>query len=126
MSGKKLLSSHDKHLLSGSVLLIFVIILVNLAQAEEVTNAYNKLTLNANLELAEGKTLQNGVVLIVHGLLAHNKMEIVETTQQALLENGLNSLAINLGLGIDNRHGFYDCNNTVKDTHFSLYRNYWV
>jgi pimeloyl-ACP methyl ester carboxylesterase len=80
------------------------------SHAKDITQPYRNLTLNANLELAEGKTLQDGVVLIVHGLMAHNRMEIIETSQQALLDNGHSSLAINLSLGVDNRKGFYDCN----------------
>ncbi len=78
--------------------------------AKEVTQQYRGMTLNANLELADGKTLKDGVVLILHGMMAHNRMEIIESSQQILLENNRSSLAINLSLGIDNRHGFYDCN----------------
>ena len=77
--------------------------------AEEVTQQFNGLTLNANLELADGRTLEDGVVLILHGTMGHNRMEIIEASQRALLENGQNSLAINLSLGVDNRHGFFDC-----------------
>lgn len=80
-----------------------------LLQAKEVTQQYNGLTLNANLEMAEGKTFKDGIVLLLHGFLAHNKMEIIETAQQALLDVGHSSLAINLSLGIDNRHGFHGC-----------------
>jgi pimeloyl-ACP methyl ester carboxylesterase len=78
-------------------------------KAREVTLEYNGLTLNANLEIAEGKDAKDGMVLIVHGYLGHNKMEIIETAQQALLDNEYSSLAINLSLRIDNRHGFYEC-----------------
>jgi hypothetical protein len=88
--------------------MLLLIVSVSL-QAEEVTQQYRGLTLNANLELAEGKALEDGVVLILHGTMAHNRMEIIEASQQALLDNNQNSLAINLSLGIDNRHGFYDC-----------------
>lgn len=77
--------------------------------AEEVRQQLNGLTLNANLELADTRALEDGIVLIVHGLQAHNRMEIIEATQQALLDSGQSSLAINLGLGIDNRRGFFDC-----------------
>jgi pimeloyl-ACP methyl ester carboxylesterase len=77
--------------------------------AEEVRQQFEGLTLNANLELAQAKTLEDGVVLIIHGLQAHNRMEIIEAAQQALLTNGQSSIAINLGLGVDNRSGFYDC-----------------
>ena len=79
------------------------------ANAEEVTQKFKGLTLNANLELAPGNEIGDGVVLVVHGPYAHNKMEIIENVQRALAENGRNSLAINLSFLIDNRHGFYDC-----------------
>jgi len=77
--------------------------------AGEVTQKYKGLTLNANLELADGKGFEDGVVLILHGFMAHNKMEIMRSSQQALLDNGYSSLAINLSLSVDNRHGYYGC-----------------
>jgi pimeloyl-ACP methyl ester carboxylesterase len=83
--------------------------------AAEVTHKFKGLTLNANLELAPGSTLEHGVVIVVHGPLAHNRMEIIENAQRALAENGRNSLAINLSLKVDNRHGFYDC--TIPHLH---------
>lgn len=79
------------------------------AKAAEITLEYRDLTLNANLELAEGQDLAAGVVLILHGMTAHNQMEIIEASQASLLENGYSSLAINLSLDIDNRKGFFDC-----------------
>ncbi len=36
-------------------------------------------------------------------------MEIIEKSQQALLDNGRSSLAVTLSLGINDRHGFIDC-----------------
>ena len=78
-------------------------------QTKEVTQQYKGLTINANLEMAEGKDFEDGMVLILHGLTAHNKMEVIRTAQQVLLDNERSSLAINLSLGIDNRHGFHDC-----------------
>jgi hypothetical protein len=51
------------------------------AKAAEVTLEYRDLTLNANLELAEGQDLAAGVVLILHGMTAHNQMEIIEASQ---------------------------------------------
>ncbi len=80
------------------------------SNAEEVRIRHNGLTLNANLEMADGKDFSDGMVLIVHGIWAHNQMEIIETSQQALLDNGRSSLAITVSLGIDDRHGFLDCN----------------
>lgn len=77
--------------------------------AQEVTTEYNNLTLNAEMQLAEGSSLADGVVLITHGTLAHNKMELIGTLQTLLSDSGLNSLAINLSLGINDRHGMYNC-----------------
>lgn len=79
------------------------------AGAKEVTLEHSGLTLNGNLVVAEDQTSNNRTVLITHGTLAHNKMEIIEALQELLAEAGLNSLAINLSLGLDNRHGSYDC-----------------
>lgn len=65
--------------------------------------------LNGHLSLVDGKTLKDGVVLITHGTLAHNGMEVIKAMQAGLTERGFNTLAITLGLGLDNRQGMYDC-----------------
>ncbi len=99
-------------------ILFCVFTLSGATAGEKVSLKSNGLTLNASLELAEGKTLADGVLLITHGTLAHNNMEIIKTLQSLLSERGLNSLAINLGLGIDNRPSkTYDC----KIPHKHLY-----
>ncbi len=78
--------------------------------AEEVTHRLGDLTLRANLEMAEGKGMQDGVVLITHGTLAHNRMELIQALQEGLKAQGYNTLAINLSLGIDQRpSAMYDC-----------------
>jgi pimeloyl-ACP methyl ester carboxylesterase len=87
------------------------------SQAEEVTIPFKDLTLNANLEMADGKTFEDGAILITHGTLAHNKMEIIASVQQLLSERGINTLAINLSLSLDNRHGMYDCAATHRHRH---------
>ena len=79
------------------------------APAEEVKINHGGLTLNADLELAGGKTLSDGVVLMTHGLLAHKGMEIMMALKGLLAERGLNTLAINLSLDLDDRHGMVDC-----------------
>jgi len=83
--------------------------------AGEVTLKYQSLTLDAVLETAPGKTLADGVILITHGMQAHNNMETLAYLRSLLKEKGYNTLAINLSLGLDNRHGFYDC--TKPSTH---------
>jgi len=84
-------------------------------EAKEVTLRHKGLTLNANLELAAGKTPTDGVILITHGGLAHRDMEIITYVQDLLVkEKGYSTLAINLSLGLDNRHGMYDCKTTHR------------
>src|SRR5690606_31014262 len=54
-------------------------------------------------------TEANGVLLIVHGTLAHKDMELIEALQTALADRGFASLAPSLTLGLDRREGMYDC-----------------
>jgi pimeloyl-ACP methyl ester carboxylesterase len=87
------------------------------AHAEEVTLTHKGLTLNAKLELAKGKQLKDGVILITHGTLAHNDMEMLVYLREVLHERGYNTLAINLSLGVNNRHGMYECATTHRHQH---------
>lgn len=86
----------------------------SLAQADEVTLPYKGLTLNADLTLAPGKAAADEVILLTHGSLAHRDMETIATLRKLLNERGYNTLAINLSLGLDNRHGMYDCKTTHR------------
>ena len=79
------------------------------AGAAEVSTPFHGLTLLGNLELADGKTAKDGVALIVHGTLAHARMETIASLQANLKERHLSSLAITLSLGEDRRTGFFDC-----------------
>lgn len=76
------------------------------AAAEPVQIEHDGLRLNGNLE---GEIATGPTVLMVHGTLAHHGMEIMRTLQDLLLERDIPSLAITLGLGIDDRTGMYDC-----------------
>ncbi len=78
--------------------------------AEEVSLDYLGLELSGNLEVANGKALKSdGVVLLVHDTLAHDRVELMSSLQDSLRDIGVNSLAITLGLGVDKRHGMFDC-----------------
>ncbi len=113
-------ASRENGLLRGLLLVLVVLaasLLVRPALAEEVRIRSGNLTLTGNLELAEGKTLADGVLLMVHGTLAHNRMELIQTLQKLLKEHDVSTLAINLSLGIDARKGMYDCNQPVRHTH---------
>lgn len=79
------------------------------AAGQEVSLPHQGITLNANLAIAPGKRLSDGVIVITHGTQAHNKLELIEGLQQRFLDQGRSTLAINLSLGLDNRHGLYDC-----------------
>jgi pimeloyl-ACP methyl ester carboxylesterase len=87
------------------------------AEAAEVKIRHQGLTLNAELELAPGKTVANGLALMVHSTLAHARMELMQGLQAAFEEKGISTLAINLGLGVSDRHGAYDCAQTHKHRH---------
>jgi len=92
------------------LIMLLSLLLATCTQAKEVTIKYKKLTLNAELELAEGKTFKDGVILITHGSLAHRDMQTLTYLRELLSELELSTLSINLSLGLDNRHGMYDCN----------------
>lgn len=79
------------------------------AQAEEVTHVYQGRTLVAELTLAPGKAVKDGVILMVHGTLGHKDMEIMKSLRELLQKRGQSTLAINLSLGQSNRRGMYDC-----------------
>ncbi len=89
--------------------LLTVGLMASAVQAEEVTIKPDALALNAELSVATGDITEGPMVLIQHGTLAHNKMEIIATLQELLADEEINSLAPNLSLGMDNRHGAYDC-----------------
>jgi len=93
----------------GRTTALLLLLMVEFCVAEEVTQRFNGITVNANLEMASGRDFADGMVLILHGMMGHNKMELVVASQQILLENDLSSLAINLSLQVDDRHGYYDC-----------------
>ncbi len=78
--------------------------------AEQVSLDYLGLELSANLEMAAGKSLRgDGAVILVHDTLGHDRMELMAALQDGLRDIGINSLAITLGLGMDKRHGMFDC-----------------
>lgn len=80
------------------------------ASADPVQIEVQGLTVLGNLEIAEGKSLKSdGVVLLLHDTLAHNRMEILSALQELLGERGVNTLAITLSLGLNERQGLFDC-----------------
>ena len=99
-----------------SIFILFSFLSAYEAYAEEVKLQQDDLTLNANLEKADDWPA-GPTVLITHGTLSHNKSEIMTALQELFLQNGVSSLAINLGLGLNDRHGPYDCNTPHNHRH---------
>lgn len=87
------------------------------AAADPVALTHKGLEVSANLKLADGKAVSDGVVLLTHGTLAHNKMEIIAALQDLLAERGISTLAPTLSLGISKRTGMYDCKVTHTHRH---------
>ena len=97
--------------LGGIVLATVVVTAIPLRAAEEVKIEHQGLDVLGNLEIAKGKSLKrDGVVLLVHDTLGHHRMEIISALQELLSERGINSLAITLSLGLNERRGMFDCN----------------
>ena len=84
------------------------------AAAREITLRHDGLVLNAHLELSAGKQIADGVILITHSGLAHGRMDTLSYLQELLKDSGYSSLAITLSLGVDNRHGMFDCKATHR------------
>ncbi|AHE98408.1 alpha/beta hydrolase [Thioalkalivibrio paradoxus] len=90
------------------------------AAAERVTLEHDGLTLVGHLQAPADPG--DGVVLMLHGTLAHGRMETMATVQDLLAERGVNSLSVNLSYGIDGREGMFECDRPVThglDAHFS-------
>lgn len=86
------------------------LLLWNIVQAKEVSIPFKDINLRADLQLAEGKKLGDGVILMLHGTLAHNRMEIMSTLAELLNEEGQSTLAINLSYNRDKRDSaMLDC-----------------
>lgn len=79
------------------------------ATARDVALTHAGLTLGAALELAAGRTLADGAVVMVHGTMAHRSMDAMRHLRRLLHEKGHNTLSINLSLARDRREGMFDC-----------------
>ncbi len=101
----------------AALLALSVVLAAPASAGQEVRIKHQGLTLNGMLKTADGKTLADGLVLMVHGTLAHNAMDTMANLATVLSERGLTVLSINLSLGIDDRHGMYDCAVTHRHRH---------
>ncbi len=80
---------------------------------QQVSIEYQGLRLNALYQPGS----REPVILIVHGTLGHNDMDVIQGLRSALTEEGLGSLSINLSLDVDDRHGSYDCSEPHRHQH---------
>ncbi|MBD3618111.1 MAG: alpha/beta hydrolase [Chromatiales bacterium] len=98
------------------------------AAAEQLTLKDGDTTLTAELKLADGKSLEDGVIVMLHGTLAHSRMEIMQAMQNVMAARGYSSLAVNLGYDISNREGMMDCAATHTHLHEDAVREVglWV
>ncbi len=101
----------------GGLLLLACFIGGTAQAADRVELEHDDLTLVGHMETASDSSIEDGVVLMVHGTLAHGQMEIMRNMQELLRDAGYNSLAINLSLGQDARTGMYDCDSTHRHKH---------
>ncbi len=79
------------------------------AAADPVQLKHGALRLNANLEVPAGRTLADGVAIVLHGTQSHHGQETVAALQKNLKARGVATLAVTLSLGIDDRKGPRDC-----------------
>ncbi|MGF1547210.1 MAG: alpha/beta hydrolase [Thiotrichales bacterium] len=91
------------------------LLLPALALAEPVSIEHQGVKLVSELRLAEGKQLSDGVLVLLHGTIAHHRMEIITALEQALNERGLSTLAVNLGYNLSDRTGMLPCE--TRHTH---------
>jgi len=97
-----------------TVVKVYILMFPPALAASEVTLSFRGMTLNANLEIAPNKKIKDGVIVITHAGLAHRGMELYVYLQSLLKDRGYNSLAVNFSLGVNNRHGMYDCKKTHR------------
>lgn len=69
------------------------------------------------LNVPNGKSLSDGVLVLTHGTLAHKDMELIKALQAGLAERGIATLAHTLTLSLDRRKGMYDCKQPHAHAH---------
>jgi pimeloyl-ACP methyl ester carboxylesterase len=79
--------------------------------AERVVLEHEGLALVGHLQAPSDSA--DGIFLMLHGTLAHGRMETMAAVQDLLADQGLNSLSVNLSFGIDGREGMFECDRPV-------------
>jgi pimeloyl-ACP methyl ester carboxylesterase len=101
----------------GALAAITVALAAGAVRAEPVAIQYGALKLNGYLALAADRKLADGVLLMVHGTMAHDRMETIATLQKALRSRGISTLAITLSLGASDRRGMFPCDHVQRHKH---------
>jgi pimeloyl-ACP methyl ester carboxylesterase len=100
------------------IIMLAVLAPIGGARAEAVSHEYLGLTVVGNLQLAADKTLKDhGAVVLVHDSLAHHTDATIVKLQSALAGKGVNSVAISLSLGMNQRKGAFDCTHEHDHRH---------
>lgn len=56
-------------------------------------------------------------ILMLHGTLAHANMEIMATLAEVFADYGIETLRVTLSLGLNDRHGMFDCAAVHRHAH---------
>ncbi len=99
------------------ILTILVIILPLTAMAVEVVLPYRGIKLLGNLEIAPKRSIQDGVIVMVHDSLLTHHQDTINILQMKLAERGLNSLAITLSLSFSARDSALTCADSQLHKH---------
>lgn len=95
--------------LGAALLLISAIGAAAPAAAEQINTRFRGLTLLADLELAEGKAIEDGVAVIVHDIGGFAGDGTIAELQKNLGARGVSTMAITISLGVDRRRKALDC-----------------
>ena len=95
-------------------LTIFLALFSIHGSAEPVEIKYNSITLNGFYSSQSEKS--KSIAIILHGTRGHQNLELITSLRDSLLDNGMDSLTINLSYGINNRvNDFLPCD--IEHTH---------
>ena len=87
---------------------IFLVLFSIHGSAEPVEIKYNSITLNGFYSAQSEKS--KSIAIILHGTRGHQNLELITSLRDSLLDNGMDSLTINLSYGINNRvNDFLPC-----------------
>ncbi len=98
----------------AAVALLAVTGVVAAEPGRHVQIPYEGLQLNGWISETEDSPV---TILMLHGTLAHANMEIMATLAEVFAEYGVETLRVTLSLGLDDRHGMFDCAAVHRHAH---------